>query len=27
MENHKKKARSAENQNLGPGVGYAWGRY
>jgi len=22
-----KKARSAKNQNLGPGVGYAWGRY
>jgi len=27
MENHKKKARSAKNQNLGPGDGYAWGRY
>jgi len=23
----KKKARSAKNQNFGPGVGYAWGRY
>jgi len=22
-----KKARFAKNQNLGPGVGYAWGRY
>jgi len=27
MENHKKIARFAKNQILGPKVGYAWGRY
>jgi len=27
MENHKKIAKSAKNQILGPRVGYTWGRY
>jgi len=26
-KNQKDKTRSAKNQILGPGVGYAWGRY